>query len=91
MHRNVEINIPVFIGVILLVAAISALLIWGVNTFTENMLNSKEEMDTTMQQFDQLWEGTPLNSVNNLDINQIIYWFYKEKICKLLQNKKNVI
>ncbi len=73
MYRNVEINIPVFIGVILLVAAISALLIWGVNTFTENMLNSKEEMDTTMQQFDQLWEGTPLNSVNNLDINQIIY------------------
>ena len=56
MYRNVEINIPVFIGVILLVAAISALLIWGVNTFTENMLNSKEKMDTTMQQFDQLWD-----------------------------------
>ena len=55
------------------------------------MLNSKEEMDTTMQQFDQLWEGTPLNSVNNLDINQLFTDFIKKKICKLLQNKKNVI
>lgn len=73
MYRNVEINIPVFIGVILLVAAISALLIWGVNTFTENMMNSKEELNTTMQQFDELWGNTSNNSVNNLSANQIIW------------------
>ena len=55
MYRNVEINIPMFIGVILLVVAISAGLIWGVHTFTQSIINTKQEINTTMQQINELW------------------------------------
>lgn len=71
MYRNVEINIPMFIGIILLVASISALLIWGVNIFTNNMKNTKQEFNSGMQEFSEYFETTPQNTISNSIFNQI--------------------
>ena len=71
MYRNVEINIPMFIGIILLVASISALLIWGVNIFTNNMKNTKQEFNSGMKEFSEYFETTPQNTISNSIFNQI--------------------
>ena len=71
MYRNVEINIPMFVGIILLVAAISALLIWGVDIFTNNMETTKQEFNSEMLEINQYFETTPQNTIGNSIFNQI--------------------
>ena len=65
MYRNVEINIPMFVGIILLVAAISALLIWGVDIFTNNMETTKQEFNSEMLEINQYFETTPQDIISN--------------------------
>lgn len=71
MYRNIEINVVIFIGAILLVTSVSALLIWGVNTVKDNMLKSKEQFNSSMQEFDDFVQTTQNNTINNTYLNQI--------------------
>ena len=71
MYRNIEINVVIFIGAILLVTSVSALLIWGVNTVKDNMLKSKEQFNSSMQEFDDFVQTTQNNTRNNTYLNQI--------------------
>ena len=86
MHREVKINIPMFIGIILLITVATTVLVYTVNVTREYIRRDNERMD---EWFDQL-EGEVDNRVvmeNEVSSNQKL----DKKICKLLQNYKNVI
>ena len=69
MYREVKINIPMFIGIILLVAAVTTLLVYGVNLTREYIRRDKERME---QWFNEL-EGEVDNTIGaNEVINEII-------------------
>lgn len=69
MYREVKINIPMFIGIILLVAAVTTLLVYGVNLTREYIQRDNERME---QWFNEL-EGEVDNTIGtNEVINEII-------------------
>ncbi len=69
MYREVKINIPMFIGIILLVAAVTTLLVYGVNLTREYIRRDNERME---QWFNEL-EGEVDNTIGaNEVINEII-------------------
>ena len=81
MHREVKINIPMFIGIILLITVATTVLVYTVNVTREYIRRDNERMD---EWFDQL-EGEVDNRVvmeNEVSSNQKL----DKKICKLLQN-----
>lgn len=69
MYREVKINIPMFIGIILLVATVTTLLVYGVNLTREYIRRDNERME---QWFNEL-EGEVDNTIGaNEVINEII-------------------
>lgn len=78
MNRNVEINIPMFIGIILLVAVITAILVYGVHLAKNLMEENNNKYTSTVNGIEdwfnittevQASEGTSnLIDVNILDI-----------------------
>ena len=69
MYREVKINIPMFIGIILLVAAVTTLLVYGVNLTREYIRRDNERME---QWFNEL-EGEVDNTIGaNEVIKEII-------------------
>lgn len=67
MYRNVVINIPMFIGIILLIAVVTGLLVWGINTLTilrdehNDRINAELENIFSMESFKQE------NTVSNIE------------------------
>ena len=68
MYREVKINIPMFIGIILLVAVATTVLVSGVNFTKELIMKDNERME---EWFNEL-EGEVNNSIGaNEAINEI--------------------
>ncbi len=68
MYREVKINIPMFIGIILLVAVATTVLVSGVNFTKELIMRDNERME---EWFNEL-EGEVNNSIGaNEAINEI--------------------
>ncbi len=79
MGRNVEINIPMFIGIILLVAIVTAVLVFGVNKAKELMTESNydysEGANTIESWFDRNTlenEQANIDNTNLIESNNII-------------------
>lgn len=68
MRREVEINIPMFIGIIILVAVITAALVYVVNIAREAIGADNERMDEGFEQIDEYF-GVTANSakIDNID------------------------
>ena len=58
MRREVEINIPMFIGIIILVAVVTAALVYVVNVAREAISADIERMDEGFEQIDEYFGGT---------------------------------
>ena len=82
MNRNIEINIPMFIGIILLVAVITTILVYGVNA-AENLMeknnnkytstvNGIEDWFNTTEEVDTTEESSNLFNINTRIINDIV-------------------
>ena len=50
MYRDVQINIPMFIGIILLIAIVTSVLVYGVNTFTGLMRKNNDRVNSETQE-----------------------------------------
>ena len=69
MYRDVQINIPMFIGIILLVAAVTAVLVYGVNVFTDLMHKNNDKVNTESGNLDK-WFNTDTQE-NGVITNEI--------------------
>lgn len=82
MNRNVEINIPMFIGIILLVAVITTILVYGVNAAKNLMeknnnkytstVNGIEDWFNTTEEVDTTEESSNLFNINTHIINDVV-------------------
>ena len=74
MYRDVQINIPMFIGIILLVAVVTAALVYGVNVFTDFMHKNNDKVNTESGNLDKWFNtDTQENGVSTNDfINEIL-------------------
>ena len=61
MYRDVQINIPMFIGIILLVAVVTAVLVYGVNVFTDLMHKNNEKINAEVDDLDK-WFNAEMNN-----------------------------
>ena len=68
MRREVEINVPMFIGIIILVAVVTAALVYVVNVAREAISADNERMDEGFEQIDEYF-GVNANSakIDNID------------------------
>ena len=74
MYRDVQINIPMFIGIILLVAVVTAVLVYGVNVFTDLMHKNNDKVNTESDNLDK-WFNTDTQEngvITNDLINEIL-------------------
>ena len=65
MKNDVKINIPLFLGLILLVAAVSAILVSGVRMVSDYIIEKNMEAYKTFEQFEELLNGD--NMVNETE------------------------
>ena len=74
MNRNIEINIPMFIGIILLVAVVTAVLVYGVNVFTDLMHKNNEKINAEVDDLDKWFNAeTNNNEVMSKDwLNEVL-------------------
>ena len=78
MNRSVEINIPMFIGIILLIGAITAGLVWGVQAIRGLRDENNNKIDSGIHGLEDFFniDNTDDNDIlpnNNIeDINQNI-------------------
>ena len=70
MYRDVQINTPMFIGIILLVAVVTAVLVYGVNVFID-LMHNKSRLESIY--------------VNNATKDNLRNWFADTENQKLLQ------
>ena len=56
MRREVEINIPMFIGIILIVAIVTAILVYIVNFAVGTMKQDNHRMDESFNQINEYFE-----------------------------------
>ena len=74
MYRDVQINIPMFIGIILLVAVVTAVLVYGVNVFTDLMHKNNEKINAEVDDLDKWFNAeTNNNEVMSKDLlNEVL-------------------
>lgn len=60
MGRTVEINIPMFIGIILLIAAITAMIVFGTNKVRDLMNESSDSYDESANRLESWFERNVL-------------------------------
>lgn len=73
MGRDVEINIPMFIGIILLVAIITAVLVFGVNKAKELMTESNHDYSEGANTIESWFNRNTLeNEQANVDSTNLI-------------------
>lgn len=78
MYRDVQINIPMFIGIILLVAVVTAGLVYGVNAFRGLMYKNNEKVNSESENLDKWFnteevdEGIYTNEITNEVANFVI-------------------
>lgn len=67
MRREVEINVPMFIGIIILVAVVTAALVYVVNVAREAISADIERMDEGFEQIDEYFgETTNSAKIDNM-------------------------
>lgn len=73
MKNEVKINIPLFIGLILLVASITAILVSGVKLLTEYIIEKNKNMYNQFKEIENIVEN--VSNENNVEntINTIMY------------------
>ncbi len=71
MRREVEINIPMFIGIIILVAVSTAILVYVVNIARGAISADNERMDEGFEQIDEYFEDAA-NTAKIYDIGKYI-------------------
>lgn len=71
MYRNVEINIPMFIGIILLVAVVTAGLVFCVNTTINLIEENNNKHTSTVNEIDDLF-GTNKNVQDSEENSNLI-------------------
>lgn len=68
MYKEVKINIPLFIGIILLIVAVTAILVLGVNQTIELILDSNRQLDEQFERWENLInEKFELNGSDEID------------------------
>lgn len=67
MNRNVEINVPMFIGIILLVAAITAILVYGVNKTKDLMDESNNKYTSTVNNIEDWFNHNSIKNEEKID------------------------
>ncbi len=68
MYKEVKINIPLFIGIILLIVAVTAILVLGVNQTIELILDSNRQLDEQFERWENLInEKFELNGSDEVD------------------------
>ena len=74
MYRDVKVNIPMFIGIILLVAVVTAVLVYGVNVFTDLMHKNNEKINAEVDDLDKWFNAeTNNNEVMSKDwLNEVL-------------------
>ena len=74
MYRDVKINIPMFIGIILLVAVVTAVLVYGVNVFIDLMHKNNEKINAEVDDLDKWFNAeTNNNEVMSKDLlNEVL-------------------
>ncbi len=74
MYRDVQINIPMFIGIILLVAVVTAVLVYGVNVFIDLMHKNNEKINAEVDDLDKWFNAeTNNNEVMSKDLlNEVL-------------------
>ena len=72
MNREVEINIPMFIAIILIIAVITSILVYGINTFVNRARETSNETSTTLQEFENLLNRDNIILPNNTNGNNFI-------------------
>ena len=74
MYREVKINIPMFIGIIILVAVATAVLVYVVDFTRDFILESNEKMESDFQHLENALDvENRLNSINtgsSVDTNE---------------------
>ena len=71
MYRNVEINIPMFIGIILLVAVVAAGLVFCVNTTINLIEENNNKHTSTVNEIEDLF-GTNKNVQDSEENSNLI-------------------
>lgn len=64
MKNEVKINIPLFIGLILLVASVTAILVSGVKMVTDYIIERNKDMYNNFQQIDNILKDTTNETVD---------------------------
>lgn len=72
MNREVEINIPMFIAIILIIAVITSILVYGINTFINRARETGNETSSTLQQIENLLNKDNIILQNNINGNNFI-------------------
>ena len=73
MYRDVKINIPMFIGIILLVAAMTTLLVYLVNITKEYIRQDNEKMEQWFNEIqEEIDNKVEVNDIANEILNDII-------------------
>lgn len=70
MYREVKINIPMFIGIIILVAAATAVLVYVVNFTRDFIAQSNEKMENDFQQMHEALDVE--NNLNEIYTENIV-------------------
>ena len=73
MYRNVEINVPMFIGIILLVAVVTGVLVFGIRILTQMRNEHNLRINEELQEIDNIINTeAETNEIieNNLEKNE---------------------
>ncbi len=89
MYRNVEINIPMFIGIILLVAVITAVLVYGVNV-AKNLMEENNNKYTSTANGMEDWFNIP-EDVDDSETNSILFNTVNTNIANNVVNGENLM
>lgn len=71
MHRNVEISVPMFIGIILLIGIVTTILVAGINYVIGLSRNSNEATYNSGQEIQNFFDEFDARQGNQNEINNM--------------------
>ena len=71
MHRNVEISVPMFIGIILLIGIVTTVLVTGINYVIGLSRNSNEATYNSGQEIQNFFDEFDARQGNQNEINNM--------------------
>ena len=88
LRKEVELNVPMFVGVILIFAIVTAVSVYGVNQTKELMLKENQRIDQELDNVDDYFtnrfdetDNETNNQINN-EINDSIFVFKNPRLYK---------